>query len=75
MWNCAVSLNIYVFGMELALLSPEEFSRRATELVAQACPSSEHKSFFDRNMAAASALSMNWVESLLIVIQKRRGLN
>ena len=61
--------------MELSRLSPEEFSRKATALLAQACPSSGHKDFFDRNMAAASALGLNWVEGLQSVIEKRRGLS
>ncbi len=61
--------------METAVLTPEDFSRKLTELLAQACPNSEHKDFFDRNMAAASALGLSWIEGLQFVIQKRRGLN
>lgn len=60
---------------DLSTLPPAEFTRRTHELLAQACPDRESEQFFSRNMAAAKALGMTYVEGLQFVIEKRAGLN
>ena len=60
---------------KLSNLQPAEFSQRAADLLAEACPDDSSRVFFERNMTLASSMGMSWVEGLQFVIEQRRGLN